>query len=98
MGFAGTQLDIKLGTGLSPPILTSVDYDPTAPLFVAFGESDGRLTWETFQDGYEWTVQHAEDSTTSVSSLRIVIGAGTIDAAPTEPPGVARFDHLNVLP
>lgn len=98
MGFSGTQLDIKLGTGPAPPILTWVDYDPTAPLFVAFGESDGRLTWETSQDGYEWTVQHAEDSTTSVSALRLVIGAGTIDAAPTEPPGVARFDHLNVLP
>ena len=89
----GDNLLLGLSTGGGSPSATSITYDPAQHRWWQIREAQGELHWETSPDGKAWATRRTVPTPDFVSTLHVVLGAGT--SASIADPGAVHFDHFN---
>jgi hypothetical protein len=73
--------------------LGAVTYNPAVHKVMRVREDSGTMTWETSADGITFQVMASEPTPVDVSSMLIVIEAGTYGSAPS--PGMGVYDNFD---
>lgn len=73
-----------------------IPYDAAAMRWWQIREADGTVYLETSPDGLTWTTRRSFAKAFSLTSLEVILQAGTWQTVPNA--GIARFDNLNTLP
>ncbi|MCI0626501.1 MAG: hypothetical protein L0387_33445 [Acidobacteria bacterium] len=75
---------------------TSVALDGKKHRFWRFRQdaSNGRIYWETSQNGLVWNVEYSESTSVPLGAVHVELSAGTHQAVAS--PGTAIFDNLRV--
>jgi hypothetical protein len=77
--------------------LIEISYDPAQHHYWRIREGAGWTFWELSPDAQSWTELASEPTVIPLSAVNVGLGAGTYLVEPS-PPGMARFDNLNVAP
>lgn len=72
--------------------LARVGFDPVAHRFWQLRVRDGRMAWETSPDGITWRLLHEAVVPVDLTSIQILLSAGTPD--PTSQPGTGHLDNF----
>lgn len=73
--------------------LAAAPYNPALHRYWQLRARGDELSWETSADGTTWSLLHAEAPGLDLSSVSLVVSAGSEAAVPT--PELARFDNFN---
>ena len=74
----------------------TIPYDPRVERWWRIRVSGPFIAWETSEDGNDWVTRRVSIIWMPLGQLYVQLRAGTWD--PSETPGVAAFDNLNLPP